>query len=135
MHHLFFNPWAILASAVLQWILGAIWFSPLLFAKPWKAMVYPTGAPQKNSMAAGMIVSFIGSLILSFVLAHFIFWAGASTLQWGAMIGFIAWVGFIVAPLSASHIYEGRPFNLFAINTGYWLVAIVATGALLAIWR
>lgn len=36
MHHLLFNPWAILVAAVIQWVLGAIWYSPLLFAKPWK---------------------------------------------------------------------------------------------------
>ena len=135
MHHLFFNPWAILVAALAQWILGALWFSPVLFAKPWKAMVYPNSRPQKGSMAAGMVVSFIGSLILCFVMAHVIFWAGAKTLPWGALIGFIAWAGFIVAPVSAAHVYEGRPFNLFAINVGYWLVAMVGAGIILAVWR
>jgi hypothetical protein len=45
------------------------------------------------------------------------------------------WAGFIVAPLSAQHIYEGRPFNLFAINTGFWLVGLIISGGLLAVWR
>ncbi len=135
MHHLFFNPWALLVAAVAQWLLGAIWYSPVLFAKPWKAMVYAHSEPQKGSMMAGMIVSFMGSLILCFVLAHVIYWSGATTVQWGAMIGFIAWVGFIVAPLASAHVYEGRPFNLFAINVGYWLLALIAAGIILAIWR
>jgi hypothetical protein len=135
MHHLFFNPWAILVSALAQWFLGAIWFSPVLFAKPWKAMVYPRSEPAKGSMMAGMLVSFLGSLILCFVLAHVIYWAGSTTVHWGALIGFIVWAGFIVAPLSAGHIYEGRPFNLFAINTGYWLLALVAAGIILSLWR
>jgi hypothetical protein len=135
MHHLLFNPWAILVCAVMQWVLGAIWYSPVLFAKPWKAIVYPNGIPQKNSMASGMFVSFIGSLILSFVLAHVVLWAGAPNFVHGALVGFICWAGFIVAPLSASHIYEGRHFNLFAINTGYWLVGIAISGGILAVWR
>ena len=39
MHHLEFNHLAIFVSAILQWLLGAIWYSPVLFAKPWMAMV------------------------------------------------------------------------------------------------
>jgi hypothetical protein len=47
----------------------------------------------------------------------------------------ISWLGFIAAPSFAQGIYEGRPFKLFAINTGYWLVGLLITGALLAVWR
>jgi len=136
MHHLFFNPWAILVAALAQWILGAIWFSPVLFAKPWAAMVgIQKGSAKKNAMIAGMITSFVGSLVLSFMLAHLILWSGATTAAWGALIGFIAWAGFMAAPLAASYIYEGRPFKLFAINLGYWLVGLVASGILLAVWH
>ena len=136
MHHLHFNHLAILASAILQWLLGAIWYSPVLFAKPWAAMVGITpGGSKKNAMIAGMITSFVGSLVLSFVLAHLILWSGATTAAWGALIGFIAWAGFMAAPFSASYIYEGRPFKLFAINLGYWLVCLLASGVLLALWH
>jgi hypothetical protein len=135
MNHLTFNPWAIVVCAVIQWVLGAIWYSPVLFAKPWKAMVYAHSDPKKNNMVAGMIVSFLGSLILSFVLAHVVLWASVTTPAHGALVGFIMWAGFIVAPLSAQHIYEGRPFNLFAINVGYWLVGLAISGAVIAVWR
>jgi len=131
MHHLQFNH-----LAILQWFLGAIWYSPVLFAKPWMAIVgIQPGNAKKNAMITGMIMSFIGSLVLSFALAHMVLWAGATTAAWGALIGFIAWAGFMVAPLSASYIYEGRPFKLFAINLGYWLVGLVASGILLAVWH
>ena len=53
----------------------------------------------------------------------------------GALVGFISWAGFIAAPSIAQNIYEGRPFKLFAINTGYWLVAVLITGGLLAVWQ
>jgi hypothetical protein len=136
MHHLHFNHFAILVSALIQWFLGAIWYSPVLFAKPWMAIVgIQPGNAKKNSMIAGMITSFVGSLVLSFVLAHLILWSGATTAAWGALIGSIVWAGFMAAPLAATYIYEGRPFKLFAINLGYWLVAIVASGILLALWH
>jgi hypothetical protein len=38
-------------------------------------------------------------------------------------------------PLFAQHIYEKRPFRLFAINAGYWLVAMMVSGGILGWWR
>jgi len=137
IHHLpQFNFWAVLVSALIQWILGAVWYSPALFAKPWMAMLGITPDPSKRkSMVFGMIASFIGSLILSFVLLHTILWSGVSTWGSGAFIGFINWLGFIAAPNFAQGIYEQRPVKLFLINSGYWLVGMLITGGLLAVWR
>jgi hypothetical protein len=88
-----------------------------------------------KSMVPGMISSFIGSLLLSYVLAHVVVWALSMTFRRGALVGFVCWVGFIAAPNFAQGIYESRPFKLFAINTGYWLVGLIITGGLLAVWR
>jgi len=137
MHHLHFNHWAILASGVILWLLGAIWYSPALFAKPWMAMVgIDKNAPNnKKALLPGMIASLIGDLILSFVLMHVIAWAGARTVGWGVFIGVLVWVGFFVCPALPQGIYENRPFKLFAINAGYWLVGLIIVGGLLAVWR
>ena len=135
MHHLHFNHWAILVSAIIQWLLGALWYSPPLFAKPWMAALKIQKGSNSKGMVAGMISSFIGSLLLSLMLAHVVLWSGSTTYACGALIGFILWLGFIAAPQFPQGIYEGRPFRLFAINTGYWLVAMLVTGGLLAVWR
>ena len=135
MNHLHFNHWAILVSALIKWFLGAAWYSPALFAKPWAAMVGIRKDGKNTSMIVGMIASFIGSVVTSLMLAHVVIWSGADTVYLGALIGFILWLGFIAAPLCASYIYEGRPFKLFAINTGYWLLGLLITGGLLAVWR
>jgi hypothetical protein len=126
---------AILVSALILWFLGAIWYSPALFAKPWMAAlnIVPTG--KKQGLLFGMISSFIGDLILAFVLWHMISWAEVTTWNTGAFIGFLCWLGFIAAPAFPQGIYEGRPAKLFLINTGYWLVGLLIIGALLAIWR
>jgi hypothetical protein len=135
IHHAL-NHWAILVSALFLWFLGAAWYSPALFAKPWMAMIgIKKDESKKSSMLAGMIASFICDVVLAFVLDHLIVWSGASTIGWGALIGFIAWVGFFAAPNLPQNIYEGRPFKLFAINNGYWLVGLVVIGGIMAVWR
>jgi hypothetical protein len=134
MHHLHFNHWAILAAAVIQWILGALWYS-LLFAKPWMALTGHTKGERPKGAVVAMITSFIGGLILAFVLAHVVLWSGSSTFACGTLIGFICWLGFVAAPLLSETMYEQRPFKLFFINTGYWLVALLISGGLLASWH
>jgi len=135
IHHTF-NHLAIIASGVFLWLFGAVWYSPPLFAKPWMAMLgIQKGQSKQASLIAGMISSLIGDLVLSFILAHFIIWSDASTIGWGALIGFLVWCGFFAAPNLPQGIYEGRPFKLFAINNGYWLIGLLVSGGLIAAWR
>lgn len=134
IHHQL-NFLAILVCAGIIWIVGAFWYSPLLFAKPWVAIVGRKMGEKPKGVVKGMVSSFIGDLLLSLVLAHFVLWAHAHNFGHGAFIGFLSWIGFVVSPLYPQSIYEGRPFRYFAINSGYWLIALVVVGGLLAVWN
>jgi hypothetical protein len=137
MHHLHhLNLLAVLVSAVILWVLGALWYSPALFAKPWMAALGITPDPaKKKGLLAGMVASFVGDFILAFVMDHLILWSNAGSVHWGAVVGFLVWLGFFAAPNLPQGIYENRPFKLFAINNGYWLVGLIIVGILLAVWR
>lgn len=136
MHHLQLNPWPVIVSALILWVLGAAWYSPALFAKPWMAALGITPDPaKKKGLVPGMIASLLGDFILALALDHVIRWAHATTIHWGAFIGFLVWLGFFAAPNLPQGIYESRPFKLFAINNGYWLVGLIGIGILLAVWR
>jgi hypothetical protein len=134
LHHEL-NYVAIVVCAVIVWMLGATWYSPLLFAKPWVAIVGRKMGEKPVGVYKGMIGSLIGDILLCFVLAHTVRWSGADGWMDGAHIGLITWVGFFAAPLYPQSIYEGRPFKYFAINGGYWLVSLLIVGAVLAVWR
>jgi hypothetical protein len=129
-----FNFWAILVVTLIQWVLGGLWYS-LLFRKPWMALVCHKPDAKPKDAAVAMIVSFIGGFVLSFVLAHVIVWSSAWTWHRGAVVGAICWLGFIAIPTMSQHLYEKRPFKLFAINAGYWFFALVISGVVLAVWR
>jgi hypothetical protein len=137
MHHLHFNLLALFVSALIQWLIGGLWYS-LLFKKQWIALtgyLRPEGGERSKGAVVGMTASFLISLILSLILAHVVIWAGADSFAHGVFIGFICWLGFIAGPLLAQQIYEQRPMKLWAINAGYWLVAVLVSGGLLAVWR
>ena len=137
MHHVHhsLNHWALLVCALFLWFLGALWYSPVLFAKPWIAIVGRKQGETPKGVGKGMAASFIGDLILSLVLAHFVIWSGADSFAWGAFVGFLSCLGFYLSPLYPQSIYEGRPFTYIAINGGYWLVGMPIAGGILAVWR
>jgi hypothetical protein len=126
------NYTAILVAALIQWVLGAFWYS-LLFGQQWKALVGQK--PNAKPSVAAMILSFLGGLVTSLALAHVIMWSYASNFPWGAFIGFICWLGFVVPLLFMQTLHEKRSFKLFAINVIYWLFAIIISAGLLAQWQ
>jgi len=130
------NHLAILVSAIILWVLGAAWYSPPLFAKPWMELIGVKREPGKREgLLLGMTASFLGDLVMSFILANIIVWSHTATFGKGAVLGVLMWIGFIAAPNLPQGIYEKRPFKLFAINGGYWFVGLLIIGGVLAVWQ
>ena len=136
IHHMqSINLWAVMVSALILWLLGAAWYSPVLFAKPWMAALGISPSGPKKGLALGMISSLVGDLLVALVLLHFVYWAGAHAYLMGMFVGGLSWIGFFAAIQFPQGVYEGRPFRVFAINAGYWLVGLIIIGGLLAVWR
>ena len=135
-HHLqHMNHWAILVSALILWMFGAVWYSPALFSKAWMAALGIVPDSSKKGLATGMIASFVGDAVVAFVLLHFVLWSGADSFGMGAFVGFISWLGFFAATQGPQGIYERRPAKLFWINGGYWLIGLLIVGGVLAVWK
>ncbi len=135
MHFLQVNFAAVLTAAVIQWILGWLWFG-VLFKKDYTALVHKEGATPSNA-AGVMALIFVANLILCFALVKIIALPGANgaTFGRGSLIGAVCGLGFVVPPMFAQHISEKKPFKLFGINTLYWLIAMYLSGGVLAIWQ
>lgn len=117
-------------SALVQWLLGALWYG-VVFKKSWMKFVGFTEGEKPQYRLFGMVVSLIACLLLSFVLAHTVGWAGSITFTGGAKIAIICWLGFMAPPLFTQHIFENRRANLFAINASYWLLAMAVGGGIM----
>jgi len=130
------NHLAVIVCAIILWVLGAAWYSPVMFAKSWMKLIGITREPGKrDGLLLGMTASFIGDIVTSFILANIIVWSNTKGFGPGAIIGILAWIGFIAAPNLPQGLYERRPFKLFAINSGYWLLGLFIVGGILGSWR
>ena len=134
------NLWSVLAAAVATMILGFLWYSPLLFAKPWMlAMGYdPNDKAKMDEMrkGAGKLygITFVASLLSAFVLAKIIDVTTVSAVLYGMKIGFAVWLGFVTTVQLTSTLFKKRPSKLYLIDTGYQLVCYLVMGAILAKW-
>ncbi len=121
-------------------ILGFLWYSPLLFAKPWTlAMGYdPNDKAKMEEMrkGAGKLygITFIASLISAFVLGKIIEITTVNSVPYGMKIGFAVWLGFVTTVQLTSTLFKKRPIKLYLIDTGYQLVCYLVMGAILARW-
>jgi uncharacterized protein DUF1761 len=135
------NYLAIIVAAIINVAVGSLWYSQILFAKPWmKAMGMKSEDFKKNrnSMGAGMYVPpLIAALVTSVVLAWFVDALNITSLVGGLQIGFLAWLGFTTtAQVLNSWVFSnGRPKELYFINTAYHLVVFCVMGAILGAWR
>jgi hypothetical protein len=139
MHNL--NWLAILVAAASTMIVGFVWYSPILFAKPWmREMGYDPNDKAKvqemqKSAGPAYAGSFVASLVMAFILALFLHWLRAHTLELGLSTGFHAWLGFVATVQFTGALFTKQSMKLFAINTGYQLVCCLVMGAILASWQ
>lgn len=133
------NFWAVLVSALVSMAIGAGWYSPILFAKPWMKLVGKTEesmkqtAPQK--MAAMYIATFASFLVMAYILAHFVVYTQSKTVLDGLQTGWWSWLGFVATTSLINSLFAGRPWKLYLIDVGYFLVSLLGMGIILAVWR
>ena len=121
-------------AVLVKIVVGALWYSPLLFLKEWQRLSGVSDEAIKGGMAKGMATWIVGALLMSFVLAHAVFYAGAHSVGTGAAVGFFNWLGFILVAQLDDWAAARRPFKLLAINAGSNLVALLIMGAILGGW-
>jgi hypothetical protein len=123
------NLFAVLVAAASTFILGGIWYSPILFFKPWvKAAGRP---PRMNPLV--FIVSLIFALVAATAFA--ILLGPRPTLdyavEWGAIVG----VCFAATSLGVNYAFAGRGLTLWAIDSGYHVVRFILFGVILGLWH
>jgi hypothetical protein len=125
---------AVVVSAVVYWLLGAVWYG-FLFSKPWMELEHMTEAQAKSmNPVLPYIITFALNLLIAFVLAQICTWRNANTAARGAAVGILLWIGFIGPVTYTSYMYEMRPMQLFAINEFYSLVGLFLMGLILGAW-
>jgi hypothetical protein len=133
-----FNYLAIAVAALVAFMIGALWYSPLLFGNLWvKAHGYSPA--DIEGMRAGakraMLVALVSTVVMAFVLATLIQLTPIIRWQGGAKLGALCWLGFAATIGLTSTMYSGKKLPTYYIDAAYQLVYMIWMGAILAGWR
>lgn len=125
---------AVLAAAISAFMLGGLWYSPVLFARPWMAA---SGVTEEKAKSANMPVvfgtAFIWSLLGAACFAMFI--GPKPDLTFAVAAGAATGFFWITGSFGINYQFEQRPLSLLAINGGYHILQYTLYGVILGLWH
>jgi len=125
---------AAVAGAVLAFVVGSVWYSPVLFSKIWQREVKLTDADiRAGNMALTFGSAFVLTLVGAIVLAGYL--GPEPELGDAILAGLVVSVGFICTAIGVIYLFERRSMTLFLINAGYQIVTYVMIGLVLGLWK
>lgn len=135
MENIYINHIAVFICAGLNLLLGALWYSPLLFSKAWMHETKLTEDQLAQSNPGKIYgLAFFFALIMSYNLAFYLGDAQTDAL-WGAIAGFLAGFGWATLSFAIIALFERRSWKYILINGGYITVYFTLIGLILGVWR
>lgn len=120
---------AVVVAALAGFVVGGIWYGPMM-GKKWMGAVGLTEEQIKQgNMGAIYGGAFAFSLLASWTLAH-TFATYAQDLSVGVKIltAFGVALGFIVPAIGTNYLFSQKSRTLFFIDAAYWLLFYTAMG-------
>ena len=135
------NPWAVLIAAIVAYLVGWAWYSPLLWQKPWMNARGDTGenweTGGKKEMPKILLYGFLNTLVMSFVIALFLMLTGVETLMQSIQVSLLLCFGLVVTVKFNDLLYTAHPPHwgrraqtLFIIDSGYLIATFVVVSAI-----
>lgn len=124
---------AVLVAALSTFFIGGVWYSPILFARPW---MHDNGLAEADLKRGGGPV-FAGAILLAliqaFVLALFL--GPAADIRFGAIAGLLVGLGWVAPALATTFLFERRARRLTVIDAAYHIVSYALMGVVLGAWH
>ncbi|HET9386991.1 MAG TPA: DUF1761 domain-containing protein, partial [Gemmatimonadales bacterium] len=126
----------VLVSAVLAFVIGGLWYSPLLFGKASATLrgLDPNSATSMALPVGGIVGEFVRWLVMTLILARFMARLGVADVTGALTFGAWMWV-VVYTALAGSVLHEGYPWRLYAIHAGDGLAKIMLITTILCLWK
>lgn len=123
------NYTALIVAAVVSFIIGMLWYSPMLFGNMW--MKASGHEMKKGNMAGVFVLQFIFGLIQVWALQWILTAQGVTMLQPALITGLVVWFGFMLMNAWSNQIWENKNPAAMWIGAFCNLVVILVTAAIL----
>lgn len=127
--------WAAVGLAMLaSFIVGSLWYSPLLFMEQWRKLVGLSKEDiKKGPGGRGWFFTVLAAFLQAYVLYHVtylsdFFYTDFSWFQAAMASAFFMWLGFQLSMILTHDSFEQRRLKLSAMTAGNQLVTLLAMG-------
>ncbi len=125
---------AVIVATLVYFILGAIWYSPILFGNVWMKLRNLSKETMDDPNPIIYLYSFILQFIAVLSLALFMTAMDIESAGNGSLIGFGAGAGFVFTLAGTTGIFSDVPLKLHFLDNGYHVVGLVLAGLVLGLW-
>ncbi len=122
---------AVVVAAVVNYLVGLVWYHPHVFGGMWGREV-----EQKKACESTPTHYFWGvvlSLLFAAGIGHFILHTGATNYHEGFLVAIYAWLGFVIPLVFNGCVWCNKPANVGFVKAGRYLVGLLAMSAVF-IW-
>lgn len=122
---------AVMVAAAATFAIGGLWYSPMLFLKPWLTdMRLTEETPGHPGKVYGL--AFLFSVISCFFMASLL-GIGNGAIA-GGLFGLKVGVAFVFCSFGVNYQFASRPVRVLFIDGGYHTVQFTVFGLILGVW-
>lgn len=128
------NFWGILVGGVIHWVVGALWYSPLLFGNIWaKAKKIDLESSEHGASPLMYMSGLLVGWVLAIGVAVLLGLSGVASIPGALGVSALLWFSFTCGPMFANAVFGGS-YTVWVIDSMYPLVSTLAIATLLNVW-
>jgi len=128
------NVWALLVSALVSLMFGAVWYSKFIFGKIWMKLMDLKQEEEQEGMMLSLVGNFLSLLLTGFILANLFDLIGFQNMKESLIFTFWLWLGFVAMYSLNSVWWEKKKIQLYFINISGTLIGLLLMAAVLFTW-
>ncbi|MBT8250327.1 MAG: DUF1761 domain-containing protein [Acidimicrobiia bacterium] len=128
---------AAIVAGIIYFVLGALWYSPVVLGKPWMDSMGWTDGEDPEMTPADYLMPLAAYLVVGIALALLAEATGTDTVGEGLVLGLVVGVGVAAMILFTTTTFDRgkKKLKWWTITSGYHVLGIILASVTVAIWQ
>jgi Protein of unknown function (DUF1761) len=130
---------AVIVGGIVYFVIGALWYSPMLFGRAWQRSIGwdPARTPPEMSPTT-YVVPFLAYLVMAAAVGMLAAATGSDTIGDGVILGLVLGIGLSLMHTLVDATFDPNkpePWTWFAINGTYHALGLLLVAVIVSAWR
>jgi hypothetical protein len=130
---------AVVVAAAVYFALGAVWYMPSSpTGRAWMSAIGFTAHPEGQTPGPALYAMPLATYVLVALVTAWLARAlGATTFTGGLVLGLVLWIGYALPAWTLASVFNPHakePGALILAQSGYHLIGLLLTGAIVGAW-